>query len=395
MNSKYACKLTNCVSCNKKFNGLVLSDKKQQQFCDLCREDSSITIPCASIKKIYGTTDEEFESALKTDKNVHFSININHEGCQTPKYLIKDVERLIEKICENTQDSKRKRLLSNRLKSRRRKIDANVLMRIVQNKENEEIKNLFLSYTRYGRVTYDKFKEEILTADEKITNSENAHESMKQLFDEVIQEKYNDINYYIKYCKIEKSDLNLFLKHYKDFSRVENEIKNYDSKKSYQLFIELYSLKMKTRGEMEKSGIFEKLDNVAINFLTSKIDIIKRTSEIDNAIKLRKLPIKNYWGYDHYCWYIEGGFDKVNSREDRDVNTLDDVIDMIEEMYFYNSKTNYKRIHTEIEKECFRGMFLCATKSDREIDELAKKEAIKLLKKDVLKTAPNLVKKLI
>ena len=94
----------NCVGCGKE-----ISKRYVDEICVECRFDPLVVISTTEIKKKYRLTDDDINNADL------FSITFNTHGNIGTKYLISEIEELVEKLVKDLPESDKKKLIREKL----------------------------------------------------------------------------------------------------------------------------------------------------------------------------------------------------------------------------------------------------------------------------------------
>lgn len=269
-----------------------ISTQNKSNICINCKTHKCITF--TNVKKLYHLLEEEINNS-----NL-FTISVKCNGTIGRKFLIRDIEKLAKNIYS--------------------KID---------NKDKRKIK-----YLHYLEIKNRKIK-----LDNYIEKHSIDKNNIISLYNEYIDNKSN-YKHIIKKIK-DKNDEFLLIKRRTEL--LDTMIKNNIKKrwKDYVKQLEIYKLSIK-HGYSNIHNVIKEIKNQIDNRN-------KREYELRELLKLKKLNLRDD---SILCkLYIDGGIDTVKNKC-KDINTIIDIVNVMDEMNYYYTKTNYNIIKRKLINKC-------------------------------------------
>ena len=350
--------MSNCINCTE-----PITKNNKTGICYSCKTNKNITITFTLARTKFKLTESEIKNAGL------FTIHTKVRGNSGRKYLIKDIESLAKKIINSLDPNDKRR---TKMEKKLGTIEpANIpkqkaiIPPTITNKP-ERGKTIM----KYIDEKYPEYKNKLLFTDLviKYINNIITYESATT----AMEEKYQN---HLKKCNFEKLLLNYVTK---SFSKDEliKKIKTYHNlglKKSVVLTEKLISdyfiydkngnlynyissqPEYVNFSQNEYHFNFNEVDIDGVGFinkLSTKVEIyIYQNVTKQNRIILltEKLHAKGLLlrSDSKLCnWYIEGDIVLVNKNiEDQPITSADDIVETMDEMNFYHTKTNYAAIN--------------------------------------------------
>ena len=167
-------KLCTCICCSHE-----VKKTNDEGFCSSCRSNKDLTITTTNVKKIYGLTEEDLQ-----DDSLH-SFTVKCRQTVGRKYIISEIDDLVQDICANTDDPKKKKKLLGKLNSGKKTAEINKFIKQnIANFNSFEIYTLAKEYIDSNVKSFKDASNEIIKADDLITKNKNS----KKLFESNLAE---------------------------------------------------------------------------------------------------------------------------------------------------------------------------------------------------------------
>ena len=394
-----------CVCCSEE-----IKKTNDSGFCVSCKSDKSMTITTTNAKKIYGLTDEDLEDDL-----LH-SFSVNNRGSTGTKYIITEIVKLANEICANTENPKKKKKISEKLKLNKKttEVDKFIKDKII-NSTSVSIIKIRKEYIDSDVKSFKNTCNELSKEDKEITRINKSVELFKNNLSELVNDKFTKIKYYEKYCGISNEVITKYENYNTDFTEL---IFNLEHSKEYTDFRNSDNTYFTSKGAIEKTDIFSKLNGIAKKYIMDNVDKLERKNNLIEKLMAKELILRSD---SKLCsWYIAGGLEEVNKFSEVKFDSIDEIVDVMEEMNFYHIKTNYSTINKDMLRKYSEYVYDDDSDSDdsydnykydyhreyrqhghyeyikpiNEINLLAKKAVLKQISNDLIQSAPKNVVKL-
>ncbi len=385
--------MNSCASCGIKLNKSVVTG-----VCVNCKKNEMITT--TNIKKYFGLTADDLQD------NDLFVLTLKGTYSGT-KYIISQIIKLVEKIIDQTTDIKMKnKLLDKYNKYNRKKLITDFLLKSKFKFVTDEMQQLINNYIDINVTSIDVVSKQITEEYNKKIKYEQKREEIINNINKELMTTFTNKQILLEKCDINEDKYNYMLNKKKNTWLVDELKKN----STYINFITNMNIYLINEGELEKSGVIKTLYVKAtkiINELYNKKFINDRKNELIKKLGEKSLMLRSD---SHLCnHYINGGMDEINDIvKDKTIKSIDDIVNIMDEMNFYYSETDYgnevkklKNMYTDYYSDDYddsydhyynRNKYL--TKSINEINEEAKSNIIKNIKNININKLPLYVREL-
>lgn len=324
--------MSKCDKCDK-----AISKGNKSGFCLECKYK---TISRTNVKKLYKLTDDDLDDH---DAELN-SYDIIVRGTAGIKYFPDEIEKLVTKICNNLDESnkadkkKKDKLMANILKKNNKKeLESSLGEKYYECTKNDKIHDLIQNYINLSsdnKKVKDDIKKKILTIYDDLKNAEKIKKQYIDMIDTTIKKRYTQdfITKLIKKGgKISPTSVMLCIKETDTYNKLtQNVIPELNDEKS-----------------LLKSDIFDKFDVHAKQYVINVSEQDERKTVLIEKLAQKGLVLRDDSKLCQY--YIEGDVTRVMARtEIKNINSVDDVVDIMDEMNFYYTKTNYETVHKKI-----------------------------------------------
>ena len=375
-----------CKCCNGE-----LSKTSTCGVCSNCKFNDSVTLSATNAKKQYALTDDDLLNGN------FFSFDVFIRGSRGTKYLVSELETYSKKLLNSGNDSYKKKLekkniLKNtKLLKEKRTIEINkFLSENIKNTDDEIIVEIVAKFVDSKITKIEDISQQLLDRDKIVTQLNNSKEEFKNNFTQIIEEKLSDFNYL---CKILNVDIATpFMPKYSDDCKyfkiyIDGEIDSYIS----EVIINNFDPLVCTKADILKTNHLENFESkLSVQLIVDDVKHFIRENEVTQKLKQKKLERRNDSALCQL--YIDGGIKYVKDNTNINIETLDDIIDIMEEMNFYFTKTNYGELmNNQRNNERNRRDFNYGRLSTSEMSANAKNSIVDNMKKELLKIAPKRV----
>lgn len=384
--SKNKKETNSCKCCGKN-----ISKNADVCICSDCKFDDDMTLSATNAKKLYGLTNDD----LNNGDFFTFEVCV-HKKYGT-KYLVKELEEYSENKIEVDEKyaskMKRKKVLAENkeLKENRKDEINEFIYRNLTNRSDPEIIKIQNDYVNSKIITIDDIKNNLLNKDKEISQLNKIKKTFSNNFKEIMRENLQEDSYVAKLLGLANTKETIFL-----------------------IYNENYNLKFYT-DEIINDFIYEITSNNFDCLITTKASILNSgyIKKIEESLKIRLLPVYERLAREHelkhkllekklelrddskLCQlYINGGIQEVNDEIDIHIESVDDIVDVMEEMDFYFKHTQYSTVMQDKRNEIYNCRKMYGDYgyvSTSELSEMSKKIIVKSLSKDLLKIAPKRV----
>jgi hypothetical protein len=240
----------------------------------------------------------------------------------------------------NKVDKKKKdKIMANILKKKNKEEITTFLgSKFFKCNNNEMTHNLMQSYIKLSsdnKKVKDDIKKKILAIHDDLENKQKIKNQFISLINGLLKKRYTT-----KFiANIKKGKL--------DPSNVVSHIKQTDA---YEKIIENVNPELNDEKALLKSDIFDKFDIEAEKYIIDVLSTAERKSELVRKLAKKGLTLRDDSKLCKY--YIEGGMDRVTvCCQNQNITSLDDIVDIMDEMDFYYAKTNYDLVYDKIMRQ--------------------------------------------
>lgn len=391
-----------CKCCNV----TVLTKGNISEVCSSCKSNKSLTITATNVKKTYGLSDEEL------DTNNFFSFDVKtRNGGYGRKFFVKEIDAYVAKEIENGNEkfNKKKKKADEKLivETKTSEIN-NFVNKNIVNCTHPNITEIKNEYVMSKFIKLDDIKDKLIEEDKKIAIYQNNYTNFFSSLTEILAEKINITNFKTEFG-INEKDLSVF----KTCNVYKTIAINHDFEAYYSQ--NLFNNTINTVGEIIKTHIPEIIYAQIINDLKLEAFRVIRQGELTNLLKSKNLVLRSDSKLCQY--YIKGGLTEVNNNMDNAVTSVNEIVDIMEEMNFYHKFTNYPLVNKEYLHDNSIKVYDDDDDDDddynyynrhnhyryhqnyhyeyiipiSDINLMAKKDVLKKINKDLLKNAPSRV----
>ncbi|AYV81170.1 MAG: hypothetical protein Harvfovirus19_15 [Harvfovirus sp.] len=323
--------MTECINCCA-----TLRKNNQTEICPKCKKDTTVTITFTNARKLYKLTESDID-----DGNL-YTINVNYHGSPGRKYLIKDIENLAKKIFDQLPNTDKRKIKN--LSSLTKKKNLHAINKYISGKYTEpfisQINDLIQQHAN-GLITYD----DATNAIEARYTLFNNKVSFKDLLHKYISEQFSKASLTRLALNDElidliSDDITLYFK----YNNQVGFIHLITASQDYQLFANDDNHINFSEIDIDRSGLIAKLKTVAEQIIFPAVVKLYRREDLIKKLTEHGLTLRHD---SKLCtWYLEGGISLVKSNSvGQTIHNLDDIVNIMDEMNFYHTKTNYASIN--------------------------------------------------
>lgn len=375
-----------CFCCNT-----PLSKSNKTGVCLVCKRDDNKTITATNAKKKYGLTDIDLGN-----ESLNCFVVSSYGAGVGYKFFVEEIEKYIENMV-NLGDKKiiKKKQKNDEEKMKKQKTTeiSKFMLNNIKNQHHPDIISLKHEYIISKVLVLEDISQKMKDIDDKITVEEQKKLLFFDNLTSIVVDKLNDDKYW---NQLGFSD---------EFKSLKNEIMFVKYIKNLKKHItdtyDKFNNNIVSKGEILKTEIADKLAIEHSNVLISRYRQSVREHELIQKLKKYNLELRSDSKLCKY--YIEGGIKMVNENMDNPISSVDDIVEIMNEMNFYHNKTDYPGINRsqllkysyyvyESDSDDYNGYntgYYDHVKPISEINLIAKKLALKRINKMLLQNAPK------
>ena len=309
------------------------------KICASCKFSDTKTMTATNLKRTFGLTNEDIEKS-----NLNY-FDVNCRGNAGRKFIVSEIEEYVAKLIEKGNikliDKKEKHDRQQIFMERKMEIEK-FMFGELENVRNANIIKIAYKYIESDTMDIADIKKELIEEDIKIIKINNDKDIFYDNLTNIINEKIHG-NIFLKGLGLSDDEIKIFIndKWFVDFS---SNLRNY----IVDVYGKFDNLVISKESILKTNIVKTVMNKIKIKILDKSKKII-RTHELINKLSKRKLYLRDD---SQICsYYIDGGIDNVNANIDMEITSVDDIVEIMDEMNFYYKYTKYPEINkSEIRK---------------------------------------------
>ncbi|AYV82456.1 MAG: hypothetical protein Hyperionvirus1_35 [Hyperionvirus sp.] len=323
--------MVQCINCN-----VTLRKNNLTKICPPCKNDDTVTITFTNARKLYKLTESDIDDAKL------YAIKVNNRGTTGRKFLIKDIEILAKKVFDALPpDNKQKIKNLENLENKQRR---SAIKKYLSDKYTESFTSTvgdLIELCSNGSITYNDTIKDIDIRFTAYKLKQDFQYRLKKYVSEQFSEK--SLSTYAANNELLNLSSNDISEYFKNNNKISflymiTQSRDYESFAANDLHINF------TEVDIDRSDLQMNLKIIAHQIIYSAVHKLYRTDDLIKKLTEKGLALR---GDSKLCnWYIAGGIPMVKSNYvDQQINSVDDIVNTMEEMNYYYTKTNYSSIN--------------------------------------------------